>query len=312
MILSLVVPCYNEEKNVYKFYETVKSTFNDLIYNTEIIFINDGSTDNTLSELKKICNENKSDIKIISFSRNFGKEAAMLAGLEKSSGDYTCIIDADLQQNPKYVLDMLQIIKENSDIDGVVAYQKDRKDGKVLKKLKNCFYTLINKITDIKFYKSASDFRLFNRNMIKSILSMPERCRFSKGIFSWIGYNVYYMPYNVESRNSGKSKWNFWKLSTYAMDGIIAFSDKPLIISSILGIIFFIISIIMMLYVVIKTLIFGDPVAGFPTLASLILLLSGLQLLTIGILGQYISKMYTEIKNRPHYIIKEEFDNITK
>ncbi len=309
MLLSLVVPCYNEEKNVQAFYEKVKEELADIIYNTEIIFVNDGSNDKTLDELKKLCAHATTNVHIVSFSRNFGKEAAMLAGLEKAKGDYVSIIDADLQQNPKYVAQMLKFISENPEYDGVAAYQADRKEGKILTGFKNCFYTLINKITDVEFYRSASDFRLFSRQMVDSILSMPERCRFSKGIFSWVGFNVHYMPYKVESRHSGKTKWNFWKLSTYAIDGIIAFSDKPLIISSVIGILLFILSIIMMLYVVIKTLIFGDPVAGFPTLASLILLLSGVQLLSIGILGQYLSKMYTEIKGRPPYIIKEEIEN---
>lgn len=309
MLLSLVVPCYNEEKNISAFYEKVKEELADIIYKTEIIFVNDGSKDKTLDELKKLCDSVNTNIRIISFSRNFGKEAAMLAGLEKAKGDYVSIIDADLQQNPKYVVKMLNFISENPEYDGVAAYQEDRKDGKVLTGFKNCFYSLINKITDVEFYRSASDFRLFSRQMVESILSMPERCRFSKGIFSWVGFNVYYMPYKVESRHSGKTKWNFWKLSAYAVDGIIAFSDKPLIISSIIGILLFILSILMMLYVVIKTLIFGDPVPGFPTLASLILLLSGVQLLSIGILGQYLSKMYTEIKGRPPYIIKEEIEN---
>lgn len=309
MLLSVVVPCYNEEKNVFPFYEKAKQDLCSILNNTEFIFVNDGSKDKTAEQLKKLCDTAVSKVHVLNFSRNFGKEAALLAGLEKASGDYVAIIDADLQQNPHYIMDMLDIIKNNPEYDGVAAYQKDRKESKVLSTFKNCFYSLINKITDVEFYRSASDFRVLSRKMVDSILSMPERCRFSKGIFSWIGFNVFYMPYEVEERFSGTSKWNFWKLTTYAIDGIVAFSDKPLIIASILGILLFVIAILMMLFIVIKTLAFGDPVAGFPTLASLILLLSGMQLLCIGIVGQYLSKMYTEIKGRPVYIVKEELES---
>jgi len=309
MYLSVVIPCYNEEQNVKPFYEAITSTFGELMKDTELIFINDGSRDKTLEELRDIAKTSPYCVKVIGFSRNFGKEAALLAGLEASTGEYTSIIDADLQQNPKYVLKMLDIIKENPEYDGVAAYQDKRNEGKVLTFFKNCFYKLINKITDVEFFRSASDFRVLSRKMVDAIVALPEKCRFSKGIFSWIGFNVYYMPYEVESRHSGVSKWNFWKLTAYAVNGIVAFSDKPIILSSILGVLMFFVAILMMLFIVIKTIIFGDPVPGFPTLASLILMLSGVQLFCLGIIGQYVSKIYTESKGRPLYIVKDEINS---
>lgn len=309
MFLSVIVPCFNEEKNIRPFFEKITSVLSGIIEDTELIFINDGSSDSTIDELKKLTDEQICKIKVVSFSRNFGKEAALLAGLENSTGEYTAIIDADMQQNPKYILEMLEIIKKNPEYDGVAAYQRERSENKILSFFKNCFYKLINKMTEVEFYRSASDFRVLSRKMVDAILSMPEKCRFSKGIFSWIGFNVYYMPYDVEQRLSGDSKWNFWKLFAYAVNGIVAFSDKPLILSSLIGLILFVIAIIIMFFVIIKTLIFGDPVAGFPTLASLILCLSGLQLLCIGIIGQYLAKIYTESKSRPVYIVKDKFEN---
>lgn len=309
MLLSVVVPCYNEEKNIRPFYDKVVTELGDIIHDTELIFVNDGSRDKTADELKKLIGQTQCKIKAISFSRNFGKEAALYAGFENAAGEYTAVIDADLQQNPKYIIQMLEIIKNNPEYDGVAAYQSLRHESKTLSFFKNCFYKLINKITEVEFYRSASDFRLLSRKMVDAVLSMPEKCRFSKGIFSWIGFNVYYMPYEVESRLSGTSKWNFWKLTAYAVNGIVAFSDKPLIISSILGFLLFAVAIILMLIVIIKTLIFGDPVSGFPTLASLILFLSGIQLLCIGIIGQYLAKIYTESKSRPVYIVKDILEN---
>lgn len=285
MFLSVVVPCYNEQSNIRPFFDKTVSVLSDIIGDTELIFVNDGSKDNTVGELKKLTAEKVCKIKVVNFSRNFGKEAALLAGLENADGEYTAIIDADLQQNPKYILEMLDIIRKNPEYDGVAAYQRERNEGKVLSFFKNCFYKLINKMTEVEFYRSASDFRVLSRKMVDAVLAMPEKCRFSKGIFSWIGFNVYYMPYDVEFRLSGSSKWSFWKLTAYAVNGIVAFSDKPLILSSFVGLLLFVIAIIIMMFVIVKTLLFGDPVAGFPTLASLILFLSGIQLLCIGIIG---------------------------
>ena len=248
-------------------------------------------------------------MRVVSFSRNFGKEAALLAGLEASQGTFTSIIDADLQQNPAYIVEMMQILNEHPEYDAVAAYQQERKEGMILSLFKKMFYKVIDSLTDVKIMQAASDFRLLRRPVVDAILSLPEKCRFSKGIFAWVGFETYYMPYTVEERASGTSKWNFWKLMKYAFDGIIAFSNKPLIMSSIAGLFIFGLSVLYLIIIVVKTILWGDPVAGFPTLACLILMLSGIQLLGIGILGQYLAKNYTESKERPVYIVKEELDN---
>ncbi|WP_317316758.1 glycosyltransferase family 2 protein [Longibaculum muris] len=312
MLLSVIVPCYNEEDNVALFYNEAMHSLEEIIDEVEFVFINDGSKDNTLEELKKIYKTAMVNIKIIDFSRNFGKEAALLAGFENAVGDYVAIIDADLQQNPKYICQMLKILNENSEYDCVAAYQDVRKEGKILSFFKDCFYKLINKMTEVEIVRSASDFRLLKRKVVNAILSLPEKCRFSKGIFSWVGFNTYYMPYTVEERANGTSKWSFWKLFAYAIDGIVAFSTVPLVVASIIGIILFIISILLLLIIVVKTLIWGDPVAGFPTLASLLLLTAGIQLLCIGVLGQYLAKNYTESKERPMYIVKDFYSSKEK
>ena len=312
MKLSLVVPCYNEEENIRPFFDTVVSVFADRLSDIELIFVDDGSRDRTKEKMAALCCENSVLIRVISFSRNFGKDAAILAGLSASKGDYTAIIDGDLQQHPRYVLQMLDFLENNPDYDGVTAYQSSRKENGFLRFFKNGFYRLINRITQIEFHHSASDFRLLSRNMVKAVLSLPEKCRFSKGIFSWVGFRVHTMPYQAENRHAGKTKWSFWKLSAYAIDGIIAFSDKPLILSSVAGFILFVISILMMIGTILKTLLFGEAVQGYPTLATLILFSGGIQLLFIGLIGQYLSKIYTECKKRPAYIVKEEFSNLKK
>ena len=308
MVISIVVPCFNEENNLDIFYNTIKKTMINFWDNIELIFINDGSSDNTFYKLEQIYNEDKKHVKVINFSRNFGKEGALLAGLKKSVGDYVSIIDADLQQNPKYLTKMIEFLESNKDYDMVAAYQQMRKEGKVLTFFKNSFYNLINRISEIEFVKSASDFRTLRRNVVDSIIQLPERCRFSKGIFSWVGFKTHYIEYEVEDRNSGESKWSFWKLFTYALNGIISFSDLPLKISSFTGIILCMIAFIYMIIIVIKTLIFGEAVAGFPTLICVILLTSGLQMFFMGILGQYVARTFTETKNRPIYIVKSSLD----
>ncbi len=308
MVISIVIPCFNEENNLDLFYNTIKKTMINLWDNIELIFINDGSSDNTFYKLEQLYNEDKKHVKVINFSRNFGKEAALLAGFQKSIGDYVSIIDADLQQNPKYLVEMIEFLENNQEYDMVAAYQQIRKESKALTFFKNSFYHLINRISEIEFVKSASDFRTLRRNVVNSIIQLPERCRFSKGIFSWVGFKTHYIEYEVEDRNSGESKWSFWKLFTYAMNGIISFSDLPLKISSFTGIILCIIAFIYMIIIIIKTIIFGEPVAGFPTLICVILLISGLQMFFMGILGQYVARTFTETKNRPIYIIKSSLD----
>ncbi len=312
MKLSVIVPCYNEEGNVQRFYEETVRVLGgdpsraDLLGETELIFVNDGSRDGTLQGLHEIYETSPYAVRVLSFSRNFGKEAALLAGLRASQGDFTAIIDADLQQRPEYILQMLDILEEHPEYDAVACYQEQRKEGAFMSFVKSCFYKVIDSLSDVPIAQAASDFRLLRRCVVDAIVSLPEKCRFSKGIFAWVGFETYLMPYKVEERTVGESKWNFWKLLRYAFSGIMSFSDKPLIISSVLGIVLFAISILLMLVVVIKTLIWGDPVAGFPTLCSLLLLLSGIQLLSVGVLGQYLAKNYTETKDRPVYILKED------
>lgn len=303
MKLSFVVPCYNEEGNVERLFEEVKKSFSDIAY--EVVFVNDGSYDNTQKVLKKLYEENKDLIQVISFSRNFGKEAAMYAGLSKARGDMILLIDADLQQHPSLAIPMIEILDKNPDIDCVAAYQKRRNEGKLMSFVKSCFYKLINKFSDVNFVNGASDFRLMRRNMVEAILSMTEYHRFSKGIFSWVGFNTEYIPYEAEKRTSGKSKWRVRGLIKYAMEGIVSFSTSPLRFSTYIGFISSIISIIYLIVVVAQKLLYGIDVPGYATIVVLVLLLGGLQLFCLGVLGEYFAKMYIEVKNRPVYIIKE-------
>lgn len=312
MLLSVIVPCYNEEGNIDLFYEQTVKALGDLMPQTELIFVNDGSRDGTLARLRALCSRAQYRVRVVSFSRNFGKEAALLAGLRSAQGDFTVIIDADLQQNPAYIVKMMKILEDHPEYDAVAAYQEERRENALISLIKKTFYKVMDSMTDIKIMQAASDFRLMRRPVVDAILSLPEKCRFSKGIFAWVGFETFYMPYEVEDRASGTSKWNFWKLLTYAFDGIVAFSNKPLILSSVVGFFIFCLSILYLIIIVIKTILWGDPVAGFPTLACLILMLSGIQLLGIGILGQYMAKNYTETKGRPVYVVKEELDSAKK
>lgn len=308
MLLSVVIPCYNEEDNVELFYQTVTSVFGHLMEDTELVFIDDGSEDKTYEYLQRIYKTSPYRVKVVRFSRNFGKEAALLAGLRNAEGEFVSIIDADLQQRPEYVLQMMDILDQHPEYDAVAAYQEERKEGRVLTFFKDCFYKLINRMTEMEMVRSASDFRLLRRKVVEAICDLPEKCRFSKGIFSWVGFNTCYIPYVVEARAHGTTKWSFWKLFVYAIDGIVAFSTTPLIVASLLGMILCGFSVIWMLAIIVKTIIWGDPVAGFPTLASIILLTSGIQLLCTGIIGQYLAKNYIETKDRPVYIVKNFLD----
>ncbi len=304
MKLSLVCPCYNEEKNVKAFHDACKLALDNNIESYEIIFINDGSKDNTWGVLSELCKNSDTNIKIVNLSRNFGKEAAMYAGLQKAEGDFVTLIDADLQQRPEIVLDMIDFLENNTEYDSVAAYQEKRREGAVLSMFKSMFYKIINKMCDIDFKQGASDFRTFRKNVVEAILSVPEYHRFSKGIFSWVGFNTHYIPYVPEERNAGKTTWSFKKLFKYALDGIIAYSTLPLRISSVIGIIMSFIGAIYMLIVVIQKLTFGIPVPGYPTIIVLILFIGGLQLTSLGIMGEYISRIYIEGKRRPICIIK--------
>ena len=298
MKLSVIIPCKNEEGNVKKLYEQIIDNLKDIEY--EIIFIDDGSTDNTLSELKKL-----KDVKIISFSKNFSKEAAIYCGLQYAKGEYTTIIDGDLQQDSKYLIKMLNEL-EKKEFDQVAMVIKKRKEFFLTKLIKKSFYFIMNKISDVDFINGASDFRMFNTLVKNAILQMSEVNRFSKGLFSWIGFNTCYMYYEVQKRNSGKSKFNFRESLKYAFTGIIGFSVKPLKIATFFGIISSFGSIIYFLILLIKTLIIGKDVPGYASILCVILLLGGIQLITIGILGEYIAKTYIEVKKRPIYLIKEK------
>ena len=304
-MLSLVVPCYNEEDNVEDFYNQTVYAFDSKIKDFEIVFVDDGSSDKTLDKLKKLYDRDKCHIQVLSFSRNFGKEAAIYAGLKNARGDYACIIDADLQQRPEIVVQMMNIISENSGVDCVTAYQAERKENKFMSALKSSFYKIINKMSEVDFVNGASDFRLMNRKMIDAVISMGEYHRFSKGIFSFVGFNTVYIPYEVQERNNGSSKWSFFKLVKYAVEGIVSFTSFPLKLSSYVGFFSSFVSIIYLILVVIKRLVFGVDVPGYASIVVLLLFIGGLQLLSLGIVGEYLSKVYDQVKNRPVYILKE-------
>lgn len=307
--ISIIVPCYNEEKNVGLFFSKVSEVIKEKDYYFELIFINDGSKDNTKYELDKIVKSDICDIKVINFSRNFGKEAAIFAGLENAKGDLATIIDADLQQDPQLIIKMIDFLEANPDYDSVAFYQKNRHETGLLKLFKKSFYKIMNKLTDVEFVSGASDFRMFRRNMIDNILSLTEKNRFSKGIFSWIGFNTFYMPYEAKERASGTSKWSFWKLFKYAVTGIISFSNAPLKMATIFGSIFSFISFLYVIIIVIQKLMFGIDIPGYATIVILILMLGGIQLLVLGVMGEYIATTYSEVKKRPIYIAKSIVTN---
>lgn len=306
---SFICPCYNEEKNIKPFAKAVLDAFaNTDEY--ELVFINDGSADNTIGELKKLKKESCQNIKIINFSRNFGKEAAMYAGLEHCSGEYITIIDTDLQQNPEIVKKMINILENDESIDSVCACQENRHENAFFKFCKKSFYKFADKYTDTHFVDGASDFRTFRKSVKDAILSMGEYYRFSKGIFSWVGFNTKYIPYTAESRKNGKSSFNFSKLLKYGIDGIIAFSTVPLKISGYVGGATIFLSIIYIIITLIRKLVSNIEVDGFTQLVILISFLGGIQLFTTGIMGEYLAKNYIETKKRPIYIAREviEYD----
>lgn len=305
MKLSLVVPCFNEEENVQLFFDETQRAFEGLVGNYEIVFINDGSTDNTRKNLKVIYENNSDKVQVLTFSRNFGKESAIFAGLSHAKGDLVCIIDADLQQRPEVVIEMLKAMSEDDSIDCVTAYQENRRESKFMSLVKSGFYKVINKIAEVDFVNGASDFRLMKRNMVDAILDMGEYHRFSKGIFSWVGFNTKYIPYTVEERRFGKSKWNFIKLLKYAIEGIISFSTFPLKFVTGIGLATSFASVLYLLVVVFQKLIFGIEVPGYATIVVLVLFLGGIQLFCLGLLGEYLSKIYMQVKNRPIYVLKE-------
>ena len=305
MKLSLICPCYNESENIQKFFEACLGVLEDQIKSYEFVFINDGSKDGTWKKLQELYETHSANIKLINFSRNFGKEAAMYAGLQKAEGEYISIIDTDLQQPPEKILEMVEFLDRNVDFDCVVAYQEKRNECKLISGLKNSFYKVINAVSEINFQSGASDFRTFRKSVKEAILSLGECHRFLKGIFSWVGFNTHYIPYVAEERNAGKTSWSFLKLWKYAMGGIISFSTLPLKVATFVGSIFSLFSLIYMVCVIVQKLAFGISVPGYATLVVLILLIGGVQLLCIGVLGEYVSRIYIQGKQRPICIVKE-------
>ncbi len=307
--ISIIVPCYNEEEVLKLFNEEIHRVVIDKIkneYDYEILFINDGSKDKTLEILKQL-KENDNKIRIVSFSRNFGKESAMYAGLENCQGDLIVIMDADLQHSPDKILEMLDGIKEGFDV--VTTVRKDRKgESKIRSAFSRMFYKLMHGSSKIEVKQGAQDYRMMTRQVVDAILELKEYNRFSKGIFSWVGFNVKYIETTNKERAAGKSKWNFWGLFQYAKEGIIAFSTKPLKISIVIGLVISIIAIILGLIILVQTLIYGKEVPGYASIITSVLFMGGVQLISIGILSEYIAKMYMEIKDRPKYIIKEKID----
>ena len=308
MKLSLVVPCYNEAENVAAFQDAAIAAFAGCGYDFEIVFVNDGSRDATLHNLKKLHAAQKCPTKVISFSRNFGKESGIYAGMEHADGEYICIIDADLQQRPEITREMVQILDENPEYDVVAAYQDRRGEGKVLSFFKKSFYATINQLSTVKLQPDASDFRTFRRSVRDSLLSLAEYHRFSKGIFAWVGYDTKFIPYTACERNAGTTKWNFRKLMNYAIDGIIGFSTAPLRLATYLGGMTGIAAVIYMIVVILQKLIWGIDVPGYATVITLILLLGAVQLVCIGIIGEYVGRTFEQSKNRPVYLAKEVLD----
>lgn len=303
--ISIIVPCYNEEEALPIFYKEIKKIEEKMNYlHFEYIFVNDGSKDKTLDILRKLSKKDDK-VRYISFSRNFGKEAAMLAGLEYSSGDYVTIMDADLQDPPHLLIEMYDAI-EKEGYDCVGTRRVTRKGEPPIRSFfARMFYKIINKMSKTEMVDGARDFRLMTRQMADSILELKEYNRYSKGLFSFVGYKTKWLEYENVERVAGTTKWSFWKLLIYAFEGIIAFSTVPLVVAAVIGILFFIVSFIMIIVIIAKTLMFGDPVGGWPSLVCIIFFVSGVQLFCLGIIGAYLSKTYLETKKRPIYIVKE-------
>lgn len=307
--LSIVVPCYNEEETIPIFYQNITAVLLQLIKNQditdyEIIFIDDGSIDNTFNVIHSLSLKD-SHIHYSSFSRNFGKEAALLCGLRQSTGKYVVTMDVDLQDPPTLIPDMLHVVQEG--IYDCAGTRRITRKGEppIRSAFARLFYKVMRSITDIEIVDGARDFRLMERTMVDAIISLPERNRFSKGIFPWVGFKTKWFEYENIERTSGKTKWSFWSLFLYSLDGITAFSSRPLVFASIMGITALFIAFCLVVFIIIRKIIFGDPTAGWPSLVCIILTLSGLQLFCTGVLGQYLAKIYNEVKHRPNYIIKK-------
>lgn len=302
--ISLIVPCYNEQEVIDLFYseiQKIKSDFKNVEF--EIIFVDDGSKDKTL-DCMRVLSKND-DVRYISFSRNFGKEAAMYAGLETSTGDYVAIMDVDLQDPPVLLKEMYNIL-ESGEYDSVATRRVTRKGEPMIRSFfARMYYKIINKISKTEIVDGARDFRLMTRQMVNAVLEVTEYNRFSKGIFSWVGFRTKWLEYENKPRAAGETKWSFWKLFLYSLDSIVAFSTVPLSIASVMGILFCFISFIIIILIIIRTLMFGDPTSGWPSMACIMFFIGGVQLLCVGIIGQYLSKTYLEVKKRPIYIVAE-------
>lgn len=306
-LFSAIVPCFNEHDNVKDFYdEFVKNC--EFLYaldiDFELLYIDDGSKDDTLNEIKKLSEED-ARVRYISFSRNFGKEAAIYAGLENSNGDFVAIMDADLQDPPSLLEEMFKGILEEG-YDSVASRRVSRKGEPPVRSLfARLFYKIMRKISKTEIMDGARDFRLMRREMADAIVSLGEYNRFSKGIFGWVGFTTKWVEFENVERRKGETKWSFWSLFKYSLEGIMAFSTAPLAVASFFGLFFCVVSFIAVIFLVIRALLFGDPVAGWPSLACIIIFVGGIQLLCLGIMSQYVSKVYLEVKNRPIYIVKE-------
>ncbi len=301
-LLSIVVPCFNEDESVEIFLEEIQKTLKD--YNFEVIYVNDGSSDNTLKYIKELASKN-SNVKYISFSRNFGKESAIFAGLKYASGDYICLMDADLQHPPKLIPEMLEAVLDEG-YDVAAARRVSRKgEPKIKSFFSHRFYKVFNRISDIDMVEGATDYRIMTRQVVDSVLNLPEYNRFSKGLFQWVGFDTKWIEYENIERIAGESTWSFWGLIKYSIEGLVAFTTLPLSVSTFLGMVFSVIAFIYMLFIIIRYLIYSEAVPGYPTLICSLLLLGGIQLLSIGVLGKYLEKTYFEAKNRPIFIVQE-------
>ncbi len=303
-LITIIVPCYNEQESLPIFYKEITKVLKNADYDYELVFVNDGSKDKTLGILKEISQTDK-HVYYLSFSRNFGKEAAMYAGFCNAHGDFVAVMDADMQDPPALLPQMLEIL-QTGEYDSVATRRVNREgEPPVRSWFSRKFYHIINKISDADIVDGARDFRLMKREMVDAIVSMSEYNRFSKGIFGWIGFRTYWLPYENIERVAGETKWSFWKLFKYAMDGIINFSQVPLSVASWFGIIMTFCSFILLLFIIVRKLVFGDPVAGWASTVCVVIFIGGIQLFCLGIMGQYIAKTYMETKKRPHYILLE-------
>ncbi|HEL2333463.1 TPA: glycosyltransferase family 2 protein [Streptococcus suis] len=308
-MISVVVPCFNEEEAIPYFYDAMEKVRKEMEEQFEYIFVNDGSKDRTLKVLRQLSGQDRA-VRYLSFSRNFGKEAALYAGLQAAQGGLVTVMDVDLQDPPEMLMEMKAMLDGNPDLD-CVGTRRVSRDGEppIRSFFARLFYKLMNKISQVEVVDGARDFRLMRRHMVDAILSVSEYNRFSKGIFAWVGFETEYLPYENVKRVAGETSWSFWKLLSYSIEGIINFSDTPLNIASYTGFFTFLLSLVLMVFVVFKTLVFGDPTIGWPSTICIILFLGGLQLMTIGILGKYLAKVFLETKKRPIYIVKEKSSN---